>query len=113
MESPLQVDDPSALFRVHCPVCRQNVWAGYDPPESGDDVLAEHEPDCPGPEAAQVDDGTAAEQVPARHAARPVESLASVDETVQPDQYDPTIPVSGQPGYPIPAPGGPGDSPVG
>lgn len=56
MESPLQVDDPAAVFRVHCTVCRQNVWAGLDePPGSGDDILGEH--DCPGPVDITEDPG--------------------------------------------------------
>jgi hypothetical protein len=48
MESPLQVDDPGAAFRVHCPTCRQNIWAGLEePPGTGDEMLANHA--CPGP----------------------------------------------------------------
>ena len=47
-ESPLQPDDPFAMFRIQCGVCRQNVWAAQEPPPGeGDDILAAHE--CPGP----------------------------------------------------------------
>lgn len=46
-ESPLEVDSPFAIFRVHCPRCGQNVWASADPPPvEGDVILAAH--DCPG-----------------------------------------------------------------
>lgn len=42
-ESPLQVDDPLATYRVHCSRCWRNVWAGHDvPPAPGEDILAEH-----------------------------------------------------------------------
>lgn len=58
-ESPLPADDPLATFRVQCPVCRNNIWAGHvPPPEEGDELLAQHS--CPGPADtdAEVPDAT-------------------------------------------------------
>lgn len=102
MESPLQVDDPMAHFRVHCPACRQNVWAGFEePPAAGDEVLADH--DCPGP----VDIETAPEPQPV-----PRRSLRAVhDESGEVALAPDTSRVSGYPVQPAPPFGGPEDSP--
>lgn len=97
MESPLQVDDPVAHFRVHCPTCRQNIWAGLEPPpEEGDEVLTEH--DCPGP----VD----LEAAPQLHTSRAVRD--EQDEVLAPNAAR----VSGYPVDPAPPFGGPKDSPA-
>lgn len=63
MDSPLDPDSPIATYRVSCPVCRQNVWAGDEPPPAeGEEILAEH--DCPGPDATPPVQSRALQAVP-------------------------------------------------
>lgn len=113
MESPLQVDDPMAFFRVHCPTCRRNIWAGYEAPdEGGDAVLEAHQGgDCPGP--VDITEDAAPEPTPGRmlQAVTVEESTETLaDVASSPGMPGPDRP-SGYPTEPAPPFGGPKDSP--
>lgn len=109
MESPLQVDEPMAPYRVHCPTCRRNIWAGYEAPEEGGDAVIEaHQDDeCPGP--VDITEDAAPQPRRALRAVsvdEPAETLADVASS--PGVPDPVRPS----GYPVePAP--PVDGPAG